>query len=50
LHCCRVRGLVAAALLALVATVAAQNPAFPAAGALWAAQTSPAEITLSWQP
>jgi hypothetical protein len=49
LHCCRIRGLVAAVLLALVATVAAQDSPFAAPGALWAAQTSPAEITLSWQ-
>ena len=49
MHRHRVRATVAVALLALVATVAAQNSAFPAPGALWAAQTSPAEITLSWQ-
>ena len=38
-------------LLVLGATVAvaAQTAAFPAPGARWAAQISPAEITLSWQ-
>lgn len=49
MHWCHIRALVAATLLGLTAAAAAQNPAFAAPAGLWAAQTSPAEITLGWQ-